>query len=289
MINLYYFYKLKNKFSYKNNIKMEDETLVVNHNAGFFSCYTIRLLNILSYFNTNKKCPKIIDSSNQFIDYKINKYKDYTYEYIKLNDSLNIEYYNDIKLTNEDSEEQFSNYKNLNFQIIKPFINKYFSPSDNILKIVYELENNYNLDYENLAVFYYRGTDKYIETNLCDYNTFIEKATQIKNNNINIKFLIVSDEINLITLFKNKFSDTIVFNELLNNMERSFIHSQLILASVLIMSKSKYIICTSGNVSLWIILFRGNNSNIHQYLSQKEYIYGVKNKSFDINNNMFWI
>ena len=267
---------------------MEFENLVVNHNAGFFSCYTIRLSNIISYFNTNKKCPQKVDSSKQFQDYKINKYEDYTYEYIKLNDS-NIQYYNDINITNEDIECQFSNYKNLNFQIIKPFIDKYFLPSDNILKIVYELENKYNLDYENLAVFYYRGTDKYIETNLCDYNTFIEKAAQIKNNNINIKFLIVSDEINLITLFKNKFSDTIVFNELLNNMERSFIHSQLMLASVLIMSKSKFIICTSGNVSLWIILFRGNNSNIHQYLSQKEYIYGVKNKSFDINNNSFWI
>ena len=45
-----------------------------------------------------------------------------------------------------------------------------------------------------------------------------------------------------------------------------------------------FIICTSGNVSLWIILFRGHNKNIHQYLSPKEYIYDVKNKDFNINN-----
>ena len=50
-----------------------------------------------------------------------------------------------------------------------------------------------------------------------------------------------------------------------------------------------FIICTSGNVSLWIILFRGHNKNIHQYLSPKEYIYDVKNKDFDINNKLFWL
>jgi len=266
-----------------------EETLVINHNAGFFSCYTIRLLNILSYFNKNKKCPQKIDSSNQFLDYKINKKEDYTYKYIKLNDTLNIEYYNDIKITNENKEEQFSNYKNINFQVIKPFIDKFFLPSDNIRHIINQLENKYKLNYEKLAVFYYRGTDKCMETNLCDYNTFIEKAKEIKNNNTNIKFLIVSDEISLIKLFKNIFPETIVFEELLNNMGRSFIHSLFMLASVLIMSKAKYIICTSGNVSLWIILFRGHNNNIYQYLSIKEYIYGIKNKDFDINNNSFWI
>jgi len=268
---------------------MDDETLVVDHNAGFFSCYIIRLSNILSYFNKNKKCPEKVDSSAQFIDYKINKIEDYTYEYIKLNECLSIEYDTDIQITTEDREIQFSNYKNINFQRIKPFIDKYFSPSDNILKIVHELESKYNLKYSNLAVFYFRGSDKCIETNLCDYNSYIEKALQIKKDNPSLQFLITSDEINLINLFKNYFPDAIVFEELLDNMNRSFIHSQLMLATVLIMSKANRLICTSGNVSLWIMLFRGHSNNIDQYLSPKEYIYGLKNNDFDINNKTFWI
>ena len=181
---------------------MEDKTLIITHNAGLFSCYTIRLLNILSYFNKYKECPYKVDSSTQFKDYKINQNKDYTYEYIKLNNSMIINYYNDIKITNEDREEQFSNYKNINFDNIEPFINKYFSPSDNILNIVSKLENKYNLDYNNLAVFYYRGTDKYIETNRCDYNEYIDKAIQIKKDFPLVKFLITSDEINLINLYR---------------------------------------------------------------------------------------
>lgn len=268
---------------------MENDTLIITHNAGLFSCYTIRLLNILSYFNKYKKCPNKIDSSKQFKDYKIDQNKDYTFEYIKINYSLNINYLNDIKITSENKEEQFSNYKNINFDEINQFIIKYFSPSENILNIVNELENKYSLDYENLAVFYYRGTDKYIETKKCNYDEYINKAIQIRNNYPTIKFLLTSDEINLINLFKNKFPDVIIIEKLLNNINRSFIHSQLILANVLIMSKAKLLICTSGNVSLWIALFRGNNNNIYQYLSPNEYIYGVKNKDYDPNKTMFWI
>ncbi len=33
------------------------------------------------------------------------------------------------------------------------------------------------------------------------------------------------------------------------------------------MSKSKYVICGSGNCSIWIMLYRGNNKNCVQYLN----------------------
>jgi hypothetical protein len=39
----------------------------------------------------------------------------------------------------------------------------------------------------------------------------------------------------------------------------------------LIISKCKYIICGSGNVSQWIMFYRGNNKNVHQFLEDKWY------------------
>jgi len=236
--------------------------LVVKHNAdaGFFSCYTIRLLHILMYFNQTKTCPQKIDSSNLFYQYKINVNQDTTHEYIKAHESLDIEYTTPVRITDDDREDQFSNYKKINFQMIKPFIEKYFSPSDAILKRVSELETKYTIDYANLAVFYYRGTDKRIETNLCEYGAYIERAEQLKKDNPNIQ-----------------------------HMGRSFEHSLWMLASVIVMSKAKYMVCSSGNVSLWIVLFRGHNNNIQQYLSPKEYIYGVKNKNYSNVEKTFWI
>jgi len=275
------------KIIQKNN-KTMDETLVVNHNAGLFSCYTIRLFDIIDYFNKNKKCPRKVDSTQQFIEYKNNKQLDYTHEYIKEN-NLQIDYLNEVKITNEDREPQFSNYKHLNFECIKPFVDKYFSPSERIVNIVIEMEKKYNLDYDNIAVFYYRGTDKCLETNLCDYNGFIEKAKQIKEKNKDLTFIIVSDEINLITLFTSQFQDTIVFNELLVNSSRSFLHSQYMLAIVIMMSKCKHMICSSSNVSFWVLLFKGHSHHLEQYLAPKDIIYGVRNKDFDSNRTAFWL
>ena len=45
--------------------------------------------------------------------------------------------------------------------------------------------------------------------------------------------------------------------------------SRYFLAIIIIMSKCKYIICGSGNCSLWIILYRGNVKNVWQHLKDK--------------------
>ena len=46
-----------------------DNRIVVDHNAGFFSCCTIRLQKIVDYYNENKIFP-IVDSTNQWAFYK---------------------------------------------------------------------------------------------------------------------------------------------------------------------------------------------------------------------------
>jgi hypothetical protein len=60
-------------------------------------------------------------------------------------------------------------------------------------------------------------------------------------------------------------------------------------AVVKIFSKSKYIITTSGNGEMWFAILRGNAKGIYQYLSPKEYIYGVHNKTYDPKQTNFWI
>jgi hypothetical protein len=49
--------------------------------------------------------------------------------------------------------------------------------------------------------------------------------------------------------------------------DKNFEFSKYYLAITIIMSKCKYIICGSGNCSLWIILYRGHAKNIFQNLN----------------------
>src|SRR3990167_4061519 len=52
------------------NTPTEMKVLKTIHNAGFFSCATVRLMDIIIYFNINKGLPDAVDSKEQFIHYK---------------------------------------------------------------------------------------------------------------------------------------------------------------------------------------------------------------------------
>ena len=44
----------------------------------------------------------------------------------------------------------------------------------------------------------------------------------------------------------------------------NFVYSLKYLAITIMMSKCKYVVCNTGNCSLWITLFRGNADNVVQ-------------------------
>jgi hypothetical protein len=46
-----------------NKTKPNHEVTIL-HNAGFFSCCSVRLHMIIQYFNSYKKLPQIVNSSN---------------------------------------------------------------------------------------------------------------------------------------------------------------------------------------------------------------------------------
>ena len=57
-------------------------SIKIIHNAGFFSCCSVKLHQIIKFFNTQKKLPDIVDSSAQFKWYKTqNKSNDITFDY----------------------------------------------------------------------------------------------------------------------------------------------------------------------------------------------------------------
>ena len=55
------------------DIDLPTKTLIMKHNAGFFSCCNVKLYSLIYYFNTHKEIPMVVDSSKQFEWYKIPK------------------------------------------------------------------------------------------------------------------------------------------------------------------------------------------------------------------------
>jgi hypothetical protein len=250
------------------------------HNAGFFSCCSVKLHHITMYVNSNKKLPDGIDSSKQFAWYKKNtdRDKDITYHYFEHYDTIkNTEIHFPITYN---WNHQFIHYSDLDYNRITPLIKKYFSPSVEINEIVNNMKQIYKLNFENICVLFYRGNDKNIETKTANYDEYLNYANQIIIQNPDILFLIQSDETEFIEFMTNKFPhNSFYFKDEIRHMKKcndtvdkkmksqNYDFSKKYLAITIIMSKCKFIICGSGNCDMWIMFYRGNNNNVIQYLN----------------------
>jgi hypothetical protein len=259
-------------------------TLYITHNAGFFSCCSVKLHSIVNYINIRRTFPLSVDSSAQFEWYKKSGEGDITYKYFEHPDNIQIEEQSNQLTIPYHHSYQFIDYSRLNYERIVPLVMKYFTPSTEIYSIIRMMEEKYNLDYSNLCVLFYRGNDKVTETNLCNYNEYLTYARMIIDNNPNTKFIIQSDETEFINFMEHNFPGSIVFYDEIRHMNKCVssvdikmkenieLFSKYYLAITVIMSKCKYIVCGSGNCSIWIMFYRGNNNGVFQNLNKRWYI-----------------
>jgi len=275
--------------------------LKITHSSGFFSCNNIKLRSIVTYFNDKKQLPKKIYCKNQFFDYKEDSSIDITPRFFRTTEDQ-IRYNHQIEMTSTDMNDQFSDYKKLNIEHLKPFIDKYFSPSSEVMNYIDQLKTKYSVDVSNTCGIFFRGNDKQLETIQPTYSDFINKAKEILSSNPKIKFLVQTDEEEFYLAFHEEFpNNTFSFSEIprINRDTTTSIQfklpksllltsTQYYLASVKILSECQQVIHTSGNGELWMTLFRANAIGLHQYLRHKEYIYGNINSSWYPNQSKFW-
>jgi len=250
-------------------------SVISSHNAGFFSCCSIKLLDIVRYINRNKTTPDHVDSSAQFNWYKLTP-EDITYDYFEHYDNI----VTTINYPINYNDDQFLNYSKLDYKII-PVIQKYFYPSKQILTIMNAIEQKYNLNYNNLCVLFYRGNDKNRETLICDYCEYEDYCDLILKKNPNILFFIQSDETEFIEHMTNKYPNSFYLKDEIRHIRKCNntvdwkmrneidISSKNYLAITILMSKCKYIICGSGNCSMWIMFYRGHSNNVCQNLNSE--------------------
>jgi hypothetical protein len=250
------------------------------HDGGFFSCCSLRLHYLIEYFNYFNKLPIVYDCKGFYTWYKKDDRKDdeITFDYFKHYNEVRdvkIEYKGDIDYK---EHYQYKKFHKLEYEKLKPFIHKYFSPNDEILGIKKKMEEKYQIDYDNTCVLFYRGNDKATETLLPSFEEYKDQIKIIlekQKDNKKFKFLIQSDETDFINEMKELYPNHIIFNDEIRHIPRTsssvdiifkdknYEFSKLYLSIMLIMSKCKYIISGCGNNPLWIYFFRGNLNNFH--------------------------
>ena len=250
-----------------------DRMLKVKYtHGGFFSYCSVRLIEILQYTNKNKEIPIFVDSSEQFDVYRPeNVDGDITYHFFTSND-MKIPYTGTIR---QCYDNQFKRYKELMFDQITPFISKYFTATPEILELANSLIRKYKITPPNTIAVYYRGTDKGSETLLGGFNEFKIKVQKIQTNE---RLLIQSDSGEFLDYMKPLAFTQIEENaisygkkgiHLENTSTVNYEAIKYFLATILIMSRCKTVICSSGNCSLWLLYYRGHAKNIYQNLNNE--------------------
>jgi len=269
---------------------MDGGSLKIHHADGVFSCYTVRLEALLDYYNTFKRRPALVDSSQQFAKWKDDKHRgDISDTFYYRDDSIIIpEYEHPVKTTTERDEQQFSDYSKLCFADLKPFVAKYFAPSAWISARTREIHSQFPSLSEDFCGVLYRGTCKKLETRQPSHFEFVYKVSQFKLKHPDAKFLIQTDEPSIFAALERQLGHNSCFIVPIQGATKLATVANYV-ANVAAMAKCKHLITTSGNGEYWLRLFRGNNDNSNQWLSPKEYIYGQKNESFDPNQRNFWL
>jgi len=274
----------------KDTIKIKHS---FNHRAGFFSSCSVVLHFVSEIINITGPCCVYIDTVDLFDWYKKRKTDgDIMPEYFKPYDrfeKININYVDFMH------DYQYTDYTKLKFDQFNPLVEKYFSPNDTILGIVKDIEARYGItDYNNICTIFYRGNDKSTETKLCDYEEFVEKARLIEAKHPGVRFLIQSDETEFLEKMSSELKNSFYLKDDIRHMNRAVDtvdrrykesnneYSKKYLAITLIMAKCKYVVCPSGNCSLWIALFRKNAYNFYQWYNDEWYVPLDKDNENDI-------
>ena len=172
-------------------------------------------------------------------------------------------------------------YDDTNLDIYFRYVDVYFNLSDQVINIYQNLINKYKLKFDNICVLFLRGNDKASECKIPSYNKYIEKGNELLKSNPDLKFLIQSDEKEFIDTMKTNFPNNIIFIDEIrvisknigqtvdNNgrtPELNHKYALNFLAIVYIMSQCKYVICNSGNISFWILMYRKHCVNFFQLI-----------------------
>jgi len=277
ILYLYYHYKTFEKFDNNNDNKI----IMQSSQAGFFACCGHILKTIVDVYNTSKKLPYSIDSSKQFELYKPTWLKDdITYHFFCKPINIDISSNTLNNFINLGHNLQYYKYKDIDYKSLEPFINKYFTPSHDIINIKNKIIEKYKIDVNKYCAVYYRGTDKITETTIGGFDTYIDKMNELLKTDKNIKFIIQSDNQHFIDDVKLKFSNTISFDENVASYTDKGIHNENtqddnyeimknFLAIIYLVAQCKYIICSSGNCSIWMMYYRGHGNNVKQFLNNE--------------------
>ncbi len=276
------------KLSHSSKFDVEKKRLYSGQNSGFFWNCTATLRDIIELHCKYNVLPKSIDFSRAFRKYRAasESCKDidlYPFFFTtKINTSLELK-------GQLSTVKHHGVYRLVNFKLYSPLINRYFGLSEPVLNLQNMLVERYDIEPAKMIAVCYRGTDKYKECKLASPELYLSEAKRLLVRNPDHRVLIQTDDKEVRNLFVDSLgAKCFFFREMPVSGGTTPVHKlseqamqmnkmqfgQLLLAVTHLLSNSHYVINHTGNVALWLCLFRGSAERVLQFDKKGKLISG---------------
>ena len=235
--------------------------IVTTGGGGVTSCLGLRLNGAVRFFEENKKFPDEIDSSQQFYFYRDEENQD-------ISKLIFGEYAPDNNLyTSFETGWQFAIYDQIKLKELSALASNICPMSSLVGNKSYEFQNR--LDGRTAVL--YRGNDKCLDIPRSHYQGFVQMALDSESE----KFIVQTDEDDFYDFFKERFPNTICFEELprIKKDPDAYVMPEVgkraefcinFLAALRAIAQAPKLILNTGNTGLWTMFFRGHSENVWQ-------------------------
>jgi hypothetical protein len=258
-----------------------DDTLHSQRNAGFFSNCSVALWNLSELHSRHGRQPSRLDFSKAFGSYRNAAQAAAATDLyplffappdptaVKAAPLPQIPWINHHGL-----------YRFLDYGAIGPALARYFQPSARALALEAELIARHGIDLAKTIAVVYRGTDKGIEVKLAAPQAYLEQARKLLAANPGHRVLIQTDELRVRELFMNELGSRCFFlPEMPVSTSAAVVHDLddaalrldrsefglLLVAVTHLLSRCDLIVNHTGNMALWICLYRGHGKRVVQF------------------------
>jgi hypothetical protein len=161
-----------------------------------------------------------------------------------------------------------------------PFVKRWFNPSDRVLEKVDNYTKLYDFKPEQTMGVFYRGTDKKFEIQISAFNRYKLALKKLLTRHSDFRIFIQTDQEQFRDYLTREFGSRCFFLDELpvakGNTGLHFLMDEelqidrveygvRVLAATFLMSMCKVLINCTGNMGLWITLYRGGTWGMHQF------------------------
>lgn len=243
-------------------------------NCGFYSNQFQVFCSLLTLME-HGIIPDRIDYSLGFRHFKKDPNQDIYPFFHKINQNQSIDLYRRIDLPDANKHQKYL----YNFEIYDQIISRFFNPSDIISDRVKFLAEKYKIDYSRTISVLYRGTDKLTELKIAPPENYLSIVKNILKDNPEFRVLLQTDQTQIIEYFYSELGNKLVnFEEtpsttsnrpiwslMEERKENSIDWAQWFDAALRSVSKCKYVVNHTGNVGMFMNLYRGNVEKVYQF------------------------